>query len=288
MSAPRSSRRAAVATAVAGVLGAVMLLAGCAGSDATGPTADTTVPTTAAPTTTTTVPSTTTTTITSNPARTVLILGDSGMVDASPALEAMFEATGAAVVNEASPGFGLTRLGVVGDPSPFRADWPRFVAEYRPDLSVVMLGVWDLGFVETYGTDAYVDVVEEALDVLTAEGGRVLLVSPPPGREGADHATDVAFEVAAAARPGQVFYLDIEAAERGPAGDYPSSYTNLDGSVVRLRKADGWHFCPEGAARLAAEVNRLAVLHGVTVPVSGWEDGPWRSASYYDDPACLG
>jgi hypothetical protein len=279
----RVGRRRAHWAALAVVVG--LVVGGCAGDDGAAPPT-TPVPTTS--TTTTTSPPSTTTTITPDPARKVLILGDSGMVDASPALDAMFRATGAEVVNAAVPGFGLTRLGVRGDPSPFRSMWTQLVAEEQPDLSVVMLGVWDGDFVTTNGSAAYADVVDEAMAILTAAGGRVLLISPPPGPEGDEHNTDVAFEVVAATYPGQVFYLDIEAAELGPDGGYPSSYVALDGSVVRLRKADGWHFCPEGAERLATEVNRLAVVHGLTVPATGWEDGAWRGSDLYDEPACLG
>jgi len=74
---------------------------------------------------------------------------------------------------------------------------------------------------------------------------------------------------------------------RGPNGDYPTMLTNADGSVLHLRKEDGWHFCPDGAERVASELDRLAVIHGLTVPAGdAWRQGDWRSSSYYDYPIC--
>jgi hypothetical protein len=234
-----------------------------------------------------TVPASTTTTITADPAGSVLLLGDSTMADASPALRAMFEATGARVEVAAGAGFGLTGLGISALPSEFREEWARMVRDEEPDLAVVMLGFWDQAFIEREGVSAYAAVVEETVDILTADGARVLWLSVPPGGPHPEWYQDGAFETVAATRPGQVFYADIEGSQRGPAGDHPVAYVAADGTKRHLRKADGWHFCQDGAEQVARFVNEVAVVHGLTVPApDGWQQGPWRGSAYFDEPAC--
>src|SRR4029077_11148346 len=101
------------------------------------------------------------------------------------------------------------------------------------------------------------EVVREAAAILTANGGRVLWLSVPPGGAHPEWLQDGAFEAVAARSPGQVVYTDIEGSQRGPNGDHPVSYVASDGTTVHLRKADGWHFCQDGAQRLADLVNSV-------------------------------
>jgi hypothetical protein len=219
-----------------------------------------------------------------DPVRKVLVLGDSLMVDASPAITAMFEAAGAEVAMRASPGFGLTGLGISGADPHFRESWARLVEQEHPQLSVVMLGFWDQHFVEQHGVAGYTAVVEDAVDVLTRDGGRVLFLSVPPVDGEPPHPQDQAFAAAAAASGGRAAYADIAGSQEGPGGGYPVSFTAPDGTTVHLRKADGWHFCPDGAERVAQAVERAVVEEGLigSGPV-GWEQGPWREAGYYDE-----
>jgi hypothetical protein len=156
-----------------------------------------------------------------------------------------------------------------------------------PDLVVVMLGVWDGGFVELYGADAYAEVVELAVAVLTDRGARVLWLSTPPDRVVTERPADHVFEQVAAKHPGRVFYADIDAAVRAPDGTMPATYPALDGTLVRLRKNDGWHFCADGAAAVAAEIGRLAVERGLARPAgTEWLRGSWRDAGVFDYPEC--
>ncbi len=241
-----------------------------------------------AETTTTTAAPTTTTTAPPDPARRVLLLGDSSMVDASPALQAMLKASGVTKISGAAAGgFGLTQLGTSGQGSPYPTQWPQLIASERPDLSIVMLGNWDTRFYRDHGPAAYTAIVDDATRILLSGGGKVLWLSVPPGGTESVRDTEPAFEAVAAMHPGQVFFVEIEGAERGPNGDYPISYVAPDGSTVHLRKADGWHFCPDGAERLAAEVNRLGVVHGVLDPaVDGWQHGSWRRSELYAEATC--
>ncbi len=289
----RPRRRRAVTLGLLAVAGLAVAAAGCGagGTPADGasaPQVDAGVGAPSAPPPSARPPvSTTTSTVTGRPARKVLLVGDSSMVDASPALTAMFAATGADVAMAAGPGFGLTRIGISDQDSTFRTDYPRLLREERPDLVVMSVGFWDMHFVEQHGVLAYARVVDEAARLLTARGAKLLILSMPTGGQFPERVPDGAFEAVAAMHPGTVFYLDHEGALRGPAGDHPVAYRAPDGSTVHLRKADGWHFCPDGAERIAAEVDRLGTIHGLTVPApDGWQQGPWRRSVHYDDPAC--
>ncbi|HEY6533368.1 MAG TPA: hypothetical protein VIY72_13755 [Acidimicrobiales bacterium] len=228
------------------------------------------------------------TTIPVEPARRVLVLGDSGMVDAAPAVVAMFQATGAVALDGSRGGLGLTRLGFEAETSPFAELWAGMVAAEEPDLIVVMLGVWDGGWVEANGPSAYAPVVEEAVRILTSQGARVLWLSTPPEPTIDDRPVDHVFAQVAANHPGQVFYADIDAAVRTPDGTVAPAYRSSDGTTVQLRKADGWHFCPDGAAAVATEIERLVVELGLTVSAgTSWVDGGWRAARVYDGyPEC--
>jgi hypothetical protein len=229
----------------------------------------------------------TTTSLAVEPAGRVLVLGDSGMFDAAPAVVAMFRSAGAEAVDGSRRGLGLTRVGFESESSPFAEEWAQMVQSDDPDLVVVMLGVWDGGFVELYGADAYADVVEQAVAVLTERGARVLWLSTPPDRVVTDRPADHVFEQVAAKHPGRVFYADIDAAVRAPDGTIPATYLAVDGTLVRLRKNDGWHFCPDGAAAVATEIGRLAVERGLARPAGiEWLRGSWRDAGVFDYPEC--
>ena len=262
---------------------AVLAAACSGGSQGAAPTTEVTEP----PTTTTTLPPSTTTTITPTPAKKVLLLGDSTMVDASPAITAMFKATGAAVAGGAGPGFGLTRLGVSTQDSTFRVDYPRLLREERPDLVVVMLGIWDQFYIEQNGVLAYSRVVQEATEILLSKGAKVIFLAIPPGGKHPERTQNGAFEAMADMYPGQVFYVEYEGVLRGPDGGYPTTLVAVDGSTIHLRKDDGWHFCADGAERVAEELNRLGVVHGLTVPAGdGWQNGSWRFSEHYAEPVC--
>lgn len=271
-------------TVLASMLVVVALLAtACNGSSDSATSTTVTEP----PPTTTTLPPSTTTTITPTPATKVLLLGDSTMVDSSPAVTAMFKATGAKVAMGAGPGFGLTRLGISDKTPTWDVDYPRILREEKPDLIVMMLGIWDQFYIEQYGVLAYAKVVQKATEILLSTGAKVVYMAIPPGGKHPERTQNGAFEAMADMYPGQVFYIEYEGVLRGPNGDYPTMLTAADGSVLHLRKEDGWHFCPDGAERVASELDRLAVIHGLTVPAGdAWRKGSWRTSSYYDYPIC--
>ncbi len=199
-------------------------------------------------------------------AKTVMIVGDSGMYDATPALTAGFSAVGSDVIATAFAGEAVTR------PPGLRDSWAATVDQYRPDLVVVMLGAWDYDFVAANGDAAYVAQIDATLAVLTSHGARVawLSVLPGdavvPGKRVPATELDRFFAALPARYPGVVDYVDI-----GRALD-PSN-----GGL--LRKPDGWHLCPDGAAAVA----RVVLSHAGVTDTS-WLSGSWRADQRYDDP----
>jgi lysophospholipase L1-like esterase len=214
------------------------------------------------------------------PADTVMIVGDSSMVDTAPALGAAFNAAGTTkIIDASSPGLGLTL------DQPYRDVWRELLAEHHPDLIVVMMGGWDLPYLAKNGDDAYSATVDEAIGILTSDGARVLWLSMAPGGTTPDRPVDRVYSQLPAKYPGVVDFFDFEQVLRGPDGDWPRTVPAVDGSTILLRKPDNWHMCPAGAERVAAAVlAHTAALSWAPPAGDGWEDGDWRAHERYDDP----
>jgi peptidoglycan/LPS O-acetylase OafA/YrhL len=214
------------------------------------------------------------------PPSTVFVLGDSGMHDGEPAITAALQAAGArTVVDLSGPGFGFTLPEIN-----WRERWRDAAARHQPKLSIVMLGGWDYEF-GTKEPDAYLKILDEAIGILTASGGKVLWLSMLPGGITPERSIDATFARLPARHPGVVAYTDIEAALRAPDGSYPRSIRDEAGREVLIRKPDKWHLCPEGAERLTAAVMAaLEAQRWAPAPKAGWEDGTWRSHPRYNDP----
>jgi peptidoglycan/LPS O-acetylase OafA/YrhL len=215
------------------------------------------------------------------------ILGDSGAMDASPALAAAAEATGASsIVFGAGPGFGLT------NGFDWRPDWSNTISEFKPNLAILLFGGWDLAFIRESGEVAYEAVVEEAITLLTSNGIHVMLLPVLPGAREDASAVDRVFANVAARHSGMVTNPSIAAALTAPDGSTPRYWVDEDGTLHLLRKKDNWHLCQEGAANLTNLVFAHAERLGwaPTPTNSDWKGGPWRQAWQFNDPpgACDG
>jgi hypothetical protein len=212
--------------------------------------------------------------------RTVLIVGDSGMVDLAPALEAGLRAAGVEeVVNSAWPGFGLS--------SPYfdwRTEWRATVERVDPDLTIVMLGGWDSDFIDARGTRAYAQLVNEALEVLLARGGRVEWLAMLPGGRNYFSVVNTVF-IQTQGWSHDVDFFDAQEALRSPDGLFRRTVPRPAGDLL-VRKPDHWHFCPDGAWLVTAAVQeRLLALGWLPPATPGWENGDWRGrADIYDNP----
>lgn len=213
----------------------------------------------------------------------IMIVGDSGTFDAAPAIGAQFEHLGTRTVVDASfPGFGLTR-----DPEGWQRDYKAVIDEHRPGLVVVMLGGWDEPYLKEHGRQAYDRVLDRAVSVLTADGAHILWLGMLPGPDtGPDTGRmDPIFRSLAARHPGVVVYGEVGDAVAAPDGTYPRWIAVGGGRRILARKPDGWHVCPDGAARIGRAVALLSARQGWSPPpTTGWEGGPWRQSARYDDP----
>ena len=227
----------------------------------------------------------------------VLVLGDSIMYDAVPGIEAALESTGRAVVDGGAVlGFGLARG------YDWRSEWRRLLLERRPHVVVLMFGTWDHDSALAQPPGWYEALVDEAADLLTTGGTKVVWVGMPEtdrswhvwagpghppehGEEGRRYVNGV-YERRAAARPG-VAYVDPATIFGGPGGGYePFLADPDDGLPERARKTDGAHLCPAGAARMGAAVLReLGGRAALPAPAPAWADGPWRlDGRYFTNP----
>jgi hypothetical protein len=203
-----------------------------------------------------------------------MVIGDSGTWDMYPAFEQGFAAAGVEVSSAAFPGEGLTT------PAGIRRLWYD-AAEWRhADYFVVSIGTWDDAFIAWHGWEAYLDEIDDTVRTLTKHGGHVLWLSmmpsddPEPDAHAKPRLQDRLYASLPSRYPGVVDYLDISPALTAPDGTSPLT---LDGRL--LRKPDGWHLCPDGAAAVAH-----AVLGHLGLDTNSWEYGSWRRDPRYDDP----
>ena len=206
--------------------------------------------------------------------KTVLVLGDSGTYDMAPAFVAGFSAAGVRLVSTAYPGEGLTK------PDGVRDIWTSAIEKYHPDFFIVGLGTWDDEFVTSHGWAAYQAVVDDTVRLLDESGGHILWLSvlpsdsPLPDARPRPDTQDRIFSALPTRFPGIVDYLDLTPVLSTPQGTTPRE---IDGHL--LRKPDGWHLCPDGAAAITH-----AVLAHLGLDRQGWDQGGWRTDRRYNDP----
>ncbi|MEY2452714.1 MAG: hypothetical protein QOD92_2288 [Acidimicrobiaceae bacterium] len=195
----------------------------------------------------------------------VMVIGDSGMYDVTPALTASFTSVGAQVISTAFAGEGLTT------PPGVRDSWATTIDQYRPDLVVVMLGAWDYDWIADHGDAAYQAEVDATVKMLSARGARIVWLSVLPGdavlpgRRVQATELDRFYSALPARFPGVVEYVDIATPLANARGD--------------VRKPDGWHLCPDGAAAIAS-----AVITELGIDAPTLTTGSWRADGRFDDP----
>jgi peptidoglycan/LPS O-acetylase OafA/YrhL len=234
----------------------------------------------------------------------VLVVGDSVALTMAQGLERAESSWNLSVWNTGTLGCGVLR----GDAILFEGkwtkqkescnDWPSrwgsYVEVFEPDVAVVLVGAWDTydrevgGRLLEFGTaeaDAYaLSELDEAVDVLSSGGARVVLLTTPyfttrdlalavanPRFESwrIDRLNDFYRELAEQ-RPGEVSVVDLNQLV-SPAGEHTDV---IDGIEMR---GDGVHFTPEGADAVARW------LAPEIVAVSGNEHRAVREAEARDD-----
>ena len=226
----------------------------------------------------------------------VVLAGDSVMAGLVPPVTAALESTGRVQVD-----FILTPA-ILRDPS-VRFTWSQELAVLDPDLVVMFVGTWedravpvDDGSSPTtqrpgatsstldpddprWGVRYRQEVVDPWLDLITAEGAKVLWIGAPPvGDAERSRFFDDLNEVFASLPRDwpSVTYLDPAPALGASGDDFAASLNLPDGTPVRLRQVDGLHLCPTGA-QLLAEITLDEISAELRVPVATtWQDGTWR------------
>jgi hypothetical protein len=215
----------------------------------------------------------------------VLMVGDSVGYDAEPGIVAALTATGAATVAADNRlGFGLTNGAL-----DWRQHWSELVGAEEPGLVVLLLGGWDEGYIETDGLAAYTDLAAEAAEVLTAGGARLLILGYPitvsrvTNEPNARRSVE-AFAALPARFPGQVAFQSLDPA-LSPDGVFVEHLPGPDGARERVRKVDGTHFCPAGAARIGRLVlDAVGPVWSLPDPPPAWRSGEWAKDRRFVDP----
>ena len=215
--------------------------------------------------------------------RSVWLIGDSAMKDLQPGLSAALVSGGTtAVMSGGTPGLSLTRKSETWS---FQEAWSRRIATIEPDLIIVMLGVWDVEWLDQHSPSEYDAILDDALGILTAHGAHVLWITVVPPAQPDPTEVNRAFGRLADRHPTAVTIATIDESLAGPDGDYPRFIPGPSGEKVPLRKPDGWHFCQEGAVAVSrAIVDRLVELGWSHPAAPGWETGSWRNDIAYIDP----
>ena len=109
----------------------------------------------------------------------------------------------ARVVETAYPGIGLTRLS-----GRLQHEWASSARQYHVDLTIVMLGVWDVAWEQQHGAAAYRALITQSLSAFDRAHGKVLWLSIMPGDD-TNLDLDHFYSALPAQYPGEVGYFDI-------------------------------------------------------------------------------
>ncbi|HEX9260118.1 MAG TPA: DUF459 domain-containing protein [Acidimicrobiales bacterium] len=287
---PQSAGHAALAIVVALVVGLGLALVFGLDDDGGGVVAvgqvTTTTTTALSPTTTiggstslaaTTVPEPTTVPKTPGVPR-LYIAGDSTAGGLAAALKPLVEPTGVEVRVDYKNSSGLTRPDFYDWPSRLRAQ----MAALSPDMVIVQFGGNDaqpitladgrkVNVDKPEWTAEYGRRVGDAMDVLSADGRKVVWVGVPSARSAAFNGRLVVLRnalLAQAAVHPSVTFVDPWPMFQGVLGTYSDFAIDADGQARDMRAQDGFHLNPTGARRLGRYVADVvaALRQGSPVP----------------------
>jgi uncharacterized protein len=217
----------------------------------------------------------------------VTFAGDSVMAELAPAMVQALEGTGDSrgrFILAPSLARGVTD-GLV---------WSREVQRHRPELFVVLVGVWEDAVIGEEDTAApgwaaryRSEVVDPFVDLVTRDGAKVLWIGMAAVRD--PDATqrfarlNAVYEQVAEERP-DVDFIQGGQYLSAPEGGYAEVGTSLAGLPIRLRRVDGLHLCPEGVVALGAPVlERIAAQWNISATY-GWQQGSWRRPPLLQSP----
>jgi hypothetical protein len=214
-----------------------------------------------------------------HPHQVVTILGDSVMVDGAPGVQAILQSTKRVTVyRRAFPGYSLTK-------ADWRTDYTRILDATQPTGVAILLGGFDLAYAAAHPA-AYGTLIGQVMDLLTSRGAQVAWIGELPGaarfeNDAQRRNLNSIIEAQAASRPA-VHWVSSDATFDGPNGHYAMFLPGAGGHLERLRKVDGQHLCPAGAARLGQLVyGTLRTPLDLSAPARNWQSGSWRQDPVY-------
>lgn len=211
-----------------------------------------------------------------------LWMGDSIAYELSPGVVTALTAAGIEIASHAFPGISLTEDSWMppGETWIYDHHEPMLAAN---DADVV---IWELSLFDTLSARNVLMLGHTAfVDVALRNHQAVVFVVPPPLADGAvpyspgwATVTDVAFTVAAT-YPGRVFVADSAAL-------WGTSFVGAAPDGTPLRKPDGVHICPLGAALFGDFLARWLADHfaGVNPTDTAMWPLDWWSDERYDAP----
>ena len=271
---------------LAALAAAGLLLAGCGSSDDgddRSASAEEATTTTAGPATTTTepLPPGGRRPTSEDPLR-VLMAGDSLMADVSLAISSTIQDGGSGVAKlVAAP--SLARDDVT------RALWRQQLAEYDPEVIVVLVGVWE-GMAEDALTDRVLGspqwereyrrtALVPYLDLMTSEGAKVIWIGMPPSpdlRRALEWSSINRAVRTLSTQRDDLTWVPGDEILANPDGSWADILPGPQGNPQRVRRIDTTHLCAEGAVRLARPVlDELQDQYEIPL-AENWPTRDWR------------
>lgn len=215
----------------------------------------------------------------------VTSIGDSVSYDADPAIKAVLEATGVAIVeNRSFGGVGLTQK-----------EFQTYLADSlnaEPEVMTVMVGGWDLAFAQE-SQEEYEQIVKNSVEEILKISSLIIWIGMPPtpeaeGLEETRHLVNQIYKEISDHQK-EVEFIDTDKLLGDEKGAFARFVTALDGETYQVRKVrdgkDDGHLCPFGAGLIGSSVfEKIVKYFPLVVEEEEWWLGEWTRDQRYDDP----
>jgi hypothetical protein len=167
--------------------------------------------------------------------------------------------------------------------------WRQQLAEYDPEVIVMLVGVWEGIAVDALSLEAVGsiqwerayrrDLLDPYLELLTSQGAEVVWVGMPPG---ADALRQLEFSsinraVRQLARESDALtYIPGDTLVANPDGSWADILPGPAGNPQRVRRLDTTHLCADGVVRLVRPVLRHLRRQWDVPLAPDWPTRNWR------------
>ena len=222
---------------------------------------------------------------TKNEPLSVVTIGDSVSYDADLGIKAVLESTKTVeVANRSFGGVGLTQKG-----------FQNYLDEsllIEPEVMTVMLGGWDLAFVQENQKE-YEKIIENSIEEILKVSSLIIWIGmpPTPEAEGLEESRHLVNEIykEISNRKREVEFIDTNELLGDEEGAFVRFLTALDGGIHQIRKVrdgkDDGHLCAFGAALIGDSVfKKIGERFPLDQKEINWWSGEWTKDPRYDDP----